>query len=102
MISLNELYVKLIPSTLYAKKEKDIIYASKLRNIIEIVLNNIFMMFVIFENNIVNIQLNSILYVAKVLVFKNYVLNMTKCQSSIYHKINNLKLTLFKIILIFL
>lgn len=54
-MSLNALCAKLLLSALYAKKEKDIIYTNKLKNAIEIILNNVFVMLVIFENNVISI-----------------------------------------------
>lgn len=54
VISLNT-YAKLLLNTLYVKKEKDVIHASKQKSIVEIVLNNVFVILVIFENNIVSI-----------------------------------------------
>lgn len=63
MIILNVLYVKLLLRALYAKKEKDVIYASKLKSTVEIVLNNAFVILVIFENDAVNVQSNSIVQI---------------------------------------
>lgn len=99
MINLNILYAKFLLNILYIKKRKNMIYANKLKNIVKIVFNNIFIIFIIFKNNIFNIQLNNI---ARILIFKNYVLNINKYYLNIYQKINNLKLILFKIIIIFL
>lgn len=78
------------------------INTSKSKNKVETKINNTFIILVIFENDIINIQTKSIIYIAKVLVFNNYNLSIKKCYSNMYHKVNNLKLTLFKIILIFL
>lgn len=55
MISLNAIYIKLLLSTLYTKKEKNIIYTNKLRNIVKTILNNVFIIFVIFKNNAISI-----------------------------------------------
>lgn len=55
MINLNVIYIKLLLSILYIKKEKYIIHIKKLRNIIITISNNIFAIFIVFKNNIVNI-----------------------------------------------
>ena len=102
MISLNAVCAKFLQSALHAKKEKDVIHASKLKNAVETVPNNAFVILVIFENDAVSIQPNSIVHVVKTLVFKNHVLSVKKYHPSVHQKVNNLKLTLFKIILIFL
>lgn len=102
MISLNAVCAKLLLSALHAKKEKDVIHASRLRSAVETLPNNAFVMLVIFENNTVSVQPNSTVYVAKILVFKNHVPSVKKYHSSVYQKVNNFKMTLFKIILIFL
>ena len=78
------------------------IYASRLRSAVEIIPNNTFVMLVIFENDAVSVQPNSIVHVAKILVFKNHISSVKKYHPSVYQKVNNFKLTLFKIILIFL
>lgn len=56
MISLNKynIYQKFAKYTIY-KKEKSIIYISKGETIVKIVQNNIFVIFMIFDNHIVNI-----------------------------------------------
>ena len=102
MISLNAVYTKLLLSVLHAKKEKDMIYTSRLKNAVETILNHAFVILVIFENDTVSVQQNNIVHGAKILVFKNYVPNIRKYYSNIYQKINNFKLIIFKIILIFL
>lgn len=78
------------------------IYANKLKNKIEIISSNIFMINVIFKNNNINIQINSIIYIIKISIFKNLILSMKKYYPNIYQKVNNLKLILFKIIIIIL
>ena len=55
MIRLNAIYAKFLLSALYAKKEKDVIHANKPRSAIEIILNNAFVIFVIFENDAISI-----------------------------------------------
>lgn len=101
MISLNAVCAKLLLSALHTKKEKDVINISKLRNAVETIPNNVFVIFVIFKNDAVSLQPNSTLYVAKTLVFKNRVLSMKKYHLSIHQKVNNLKLTYLKLYLYF-
>lgn len=84
------------------KKRKTIIYASRLKNIVKSKPNNLFIILLIFKTNIIYIQSNSIMHITKILVFKNHVLSIKKYHSSVYQKVNNFELTLFKIILIFL
>lgn len=55
MISLHAIYSKLLLSVLYVKKEKDMIYTSKLKSLIKTILNNIYIIFLIFENNIISL-----------------------------------------------
>ena len=55
MISLNAVCAKLLLSALHAKKEKGVIHASKPRSALETVLNNTFVILVIFENNAVSV-----------------------------------------------
>lgn len=102
VISLNAICAKFLQSALYVKKEKDVIYAKKLKNVMKTIPNNVFVILIIFKNDTVNVQLNSTTYVAKTLVLKNHVLNMKKYHPCVYQKVNNLRLTLFKIIPIFL
>lgn len=47
-MNLNVLYAKFLQNILYIKKEKIMIYISRLKNIIKIISNNIFIIFVIF------------------------------------------------------
>lgn len=54
MISLN-IWAQLLLSVFYVKKEKNMTYTSKINDMVEIILNNAFMIFVIFKNNTVNI-----------------------------------------------
>ena len=55
MISLNAVCAKLLLSALHAKKEKGVIHVNKLRSAVETILNNAFVMLVIFKNNAVSI-----------------------------------------------
>lgn len=78
MISLNARCAKFLLSALHVKKEKDGIHASKLRSAGVTILNNAFVILIIFKNDIVNVQQNSIVHIAKILVIKNRVPNMRK------------------------
>lgn len=102
MISLNALYTKLLLNVLYAKKEKIEIYLNRLRSAVEIVPNNVCKMHLIFENDAISVQTNNIVHIANKLVFKNHISSIKKYYSSIYQKVNNLKLFLFKILPILL
>ena len=102
MISLNAVCAKLLLNALHAKKEKSVIHVNKPRNAMKIILNNIFVILVIFKNDAVSIQQNSTVHGAKTLVFKIYIPNVRKYYLNVHQKINNFKLILFKIILIFL
>ena len=97
MISPNVICTKLLLSLLNAKKEKNIIYASKWRKEVETIPNNAFVIFVIFKNNVVSIQQNNIRYIIKTLIFKNSILDIKNYLSSIYQKVNNLKLIFLKL-----
>lgn len=55
MISLNVLYSKLLLVVFYAKKEKNVIYISKLKNVMKTLANNAFVILMIFEKNTINI-----------------------------------------------
>ena len=102
MISLNAVCAKFLLSALHAKKEKGVIHASRPRSVVETILNNAFVILVIFKNDAVSVQQNSTIHVAKTLVFKNCVPNVRKYHPNIHQEVNNFKLILFKIILIFL
>lgn len=54
MISLNTVCAKLLLNALNIKKKK-LIYSSELNNIVEIISNNVFVILMIFENNVVSI-----------------------------------------------
>lgn len=60
----------------------------KLRIIVEFVSNNIFAILLIFNNNNISIKQNGIIYITKILVFKNRVPNMKKYYLSTYQKVN--------------
>ena len=53
MIRLNIIKIKLLLNVLYIKKKKNVIYINKLKSAIKILLNNIFIIFMIFKNNII-------------------------------------------------
>lgn len=55
MISLNASYAKLLQNILNAKVEINLIHINKLKIIIETISNNVFIILVIFKNNIINI-----------------------------------------------
>lgn len=55
MININKIDIKLLLNILYAKKVKNIIYISKLKNMMDKMLNNIFLIFIISKNNTISI-----------------------------------------------
>ena len=73
------------------------IHASKVKNIVKTIPYNAFVIFVIFENNAINIESNSIIYVLKTLVFTNLILSVKKYYLIVYQKVNNFKLAYLKL-----
>ena len=97
MISLNTVYAKHLLNILYAKKKKDVIYANNVRNAIKTISSHAFVILIILKNNVVSLQPNNIIHIAKTLIFKNLVLNVKKYNPSIHQEVNKLKLTYLKL-----
>ena len=59
------IFVKLLLLILLIFKAKNMTYMRKLKNIIEIMKNNIYLIYVIFEKKNINILLKDIIYIIK-------------------------------------
>lgn len=78
MKNLNILIIKYLQSIVFIYKIKNTIFLKKYRNIIRKLLNNTFIIYIIFKKKDINILQKHIIFNIKVLIYKSLFLSVKK------------------------